>query len=64
MKVSHLSVIGGENSYYKAVTNYKKDYFSSQLLTKKITRKVIYKHSKTVAHAFHIAKEKEKNLSL
>ena len=35
------------------------DLFSSQLLNEKIARRVIYKHHKTVPHAFHIAKEVE-----
>ena len=43
---------------------FKIDLFSYKLSIEKITRRVIRKHPKSVAHAFLITKEEEKNLRI
>ena len=43
---------------------FKIDLFSCQLSNEKIARRVIRKHPKSVANAFHIAKEEEKELRI
>ena len=43
---------------------FKIDLFSYELSNEKIARRVIRKHPKSVAHAFKIAKEEEKELRI